>query len=445
MFFKQLNFLAIKFMPSWIYQFLIGKWDKRGLEKYYKNTNWIFISHIVTFVSSFLIFAVIARYLGPENLGKLNYAQSFVAIFSIFAGLGIDQILKKDLIANPEKENELIGTAFFSKLFFGFITFFVLLIIAIFVDNDKVLTILIAISGFVFIINPINVIGILFDSKVDSKYNSYSTILIAILLPIIKLLIIYFNKGIIYFTLTLILEALVGASITFYFYKKNYSGSFKNWKINLNILKQLLKNSWPLILAGLSTTIYSRIDQVMLQHMLGSSSVGLYAGATKITSIIQTFPGIIIASLFPAIVNAKKNDRGQYLNRIKSIVIFCIGLTILIILPIVTFSSFIINIVLGPEFIESVVVLKIHAWASIGIVTVAIIQNYLITENLGKIFFKATFIGAFINTILNVLLIQKFGINGAAFATLVSYIFVILIVLIHKNLKDDLKHLLCIK
>jgi len=440
MIFHRLNLLAKKIFPEWIYGFLIGKWDPQGFKKYFHNTNWLFISHAVTFVSSFLIFAVVARYLGPENLGKLNYAQSLVAIFSIFAGLGIDQILKRDLIANPEKENEIIGTAILSKLLFGSLTFIVLVLTAITIETDPVLTLLIAISGFTFILNPIGVLGILFDSKVASKYNAYITITTATVLPLVKILIIVFDKGIIYFALTLLLEAIIAGIILVYVYKKVYKKSIKSLSFNFGILKQLLKDSWPLLLAGLSATIYSRIDQVMIQHLLNSTSVGLYAGATKITTIVQTFPGIIIVSLFPAIINAKKLNYEKYLDRLKSLMIFSGGFVTLLIVPIVILAPIIINIILGDQFVDSVSVLRIHLWTSLGIILVAIIQNYLIAENLGKIFFIATLIGAVINIILNIILIPIFGINGAAMATFISYLLTIFSILLFKKPRKDLKY-----
>lgn len=428
-----------KVTPSWVYSFLIGQWDKEGLKKYFKNTNWIFISHAVNLLSSLLIFSAIARYLGPENLGRLNYAQSFVAIFSIFAGLGIDQILKRDLITYPEKEKSLIGTAMLSKFIFGFIIFIILTATAFVVETDQTIIMMIAISGFVFLLNPIGVLGNLFDSKVASKYNSYGRIIIAIVLPLTKVLIILFGKGIIFFSLTLVLEAVLGGFLILYFYKKVYSGSLSKLTFDFSILKQLLVDSWPLLLAGLSATIYSRIDQIMLQHLLNSSAVGLYSGAIKITSIVQIFPGIIIGSLFPAIVNAKKHDHKQYTSRLRSLVLFSSGLVLLMIIPIFVFAPLVVKIILGPEYLSSILILRIHVWAALGIALLAIAQNYLVAENKGKIFFVITSAGAIINIILNIILIKSHGASGAAVATLISYSATIVILLSFKKPREDIK------
>ncbi len=94
-----------KILPTWIYQRLIGDWDKAGFKRYFHNTGWLFAARGASFLTSFFTIAIVARYLGPENLGKLSYAQSFVSILSVFAALGIDQILYRDLVAHPDIEN----------------------------------------------------------------------------------------------------------------------------------------------------------------------------------------------------------------------------------------------------------------------------------------------------------------------------------------------------
>jgi O-antigen/teichoic acid export membrane protein len=88
------------------------KWAHAGFQKYLRNTSWLFLSRIVSMVISFFVGAYIARYLGPQNYGSLNYIVSFVGLFSFIAGMGIDSILVRDLVKYPEKRDELLGTGF---------------------------------------------------------------------------------------------------------------------------------------------------------------------------------------------------------------------------------------------------------------------------------------------------------------------------------------------
>lgn len=422
-----------------ISDYLNTVWGHQGFQKYFKNTSWMFIANIVNFISSFLIFAVVARYLGPENLGKLNYAQSFVAIFAIFASLGMDQIIKRDLVKNPEKENVLLGTAIITKLLFGLATFIVLLSVAFSVNEEPLLNILIAILGLTFILNPINTLGILFDSKVNSKFNSIIKIFVAIFIPLLKILIIYADKGIIFLAGTLIIEALISIFISVHIYIKVYKKSLKKWTFDKQIFKKLISDSWPLLLAGVSVGIYSRIDQVMIQHMIDSSAVGIYSGGVKVTQIVQVIPGLILASLFPAIINAKEMDSRKYLNRIKKLAFFVTSLTILIIIPIFLFAPLVVKIILGGDFLDSISVLRIHLWSAVGIILLSIMNDYLVAENLGKIYFAITIIGAIINIIANFFLIHLIGVDGAALATLLSYLIMTASIVVFKKPKRDIR------
>ena len=92
---------------------LINKLVKhKGFIKYLNNTFWMFFAQVFNFFSLF-VNILVARYLGPNNFGKLSYALAFVGMFSFIASLGINSILIRELVKYPEKRNKLLGTSFF--------------------------------------------------------------------------------------------------------------------------------------------------------------------------------------------------------------------------------------------------------------------------------------------------------------------------------------------
>jgi O-antigen/teichoic acid export membrane protein len=188
-----------KLLPRWIFQRLIGNWNHAGYKKYFANTGWMFLARIATFATSFFTMAIVARYLGPENLGKLDYALSLVTIFSVFATLGIDQIVYRNLVTRPEEHAKILGTAICTKLAFGFVAILAVITTSLVIDADPVLTVLVGIIALTFIFSPFGTVNHFFQAQVQAKYSSQATIFLSILLPILKLLIVYFDKGIIYF------------------------------------------------------------------------------------------------------------------------------------------------------------------------------------------------------------------------------------------------------
>ncbi len=437
-----LHSLTKKILPGWIYQRFVGNWNKDGFKKYFHNTGWLFAARGASFLTSFFTIAIVARYLGPENLGKLSYAQSFVSILSVFAALGIDQILYRDLVAHPDKENEILGTAISSKLFFGLLAFIVAIALSYALDNEPILTVLIGITAFTFLINPLGTIGILFQAQVQAKHSSQIGIFLAFFIPALKLLIIFFDKGIIYFSLVLVVEALITTLWSLYIYVSKLHLNPLAWRFRFSVLKELMHDSWPFLFAGVFSYIYARIDQVMLQHYLGSSAVGLYDTAVKISNIWSFFPALIISSLFPAIVQAKKHSREQYLERYGYLTLLITFITLSITVFVFLTAKPIILLLFGEQYIESIPLLRIYIWSGAIAIMGILVQQYLVTENKGWIHLVFTIIGAALNITLNLILIPRYGMSGAAIATLFSYSVIPLGLLFLRQFRSDLGSLI---
>jgi O-antigen/teichoic acid export membrane protein len=413
---------AQKILPAWIYNRLIGDWDRDGFKKYFFNTGWIFSARMVAYVVSFLTMAIIARYLGPDNFGKLSYAQTFVSLFSVFASLGIDQILLRDLVAHPEKEYELLGTACIAKLLFGLLTFFITIISSLIINDDPILTWLIGIIALAFIIQPFGVISQVFTAAVKSKYLAYATIAVAFLIPALKLLVVFFDNGILYFAGVITLEALIYVLAYIFVYHYYFKRNLWQRQFSYTRLLKLSRDSLPLVLASFSGYIYARIDQVMIQHYLDSSAVGFYDIAVRLTDLLGFAPGVIIGSLFPAIVSARTRDRAEYKKRFTSLIWLMVSMTTISAVIMCIAAPTLITLVFGTAFAPAIPLVRIYVWSMVGTLGVLLMQQYFIAEHRSQLFLLFSIIGAAINISLNMWLIPALGMAGAAYATLVTVI-----------------------
>mgnify|MGYP000895397776 CR=1 FL=1 len=414
-------------------------------QKYFKNTSWLFFAKIFSSITSFFTIAIVARYLGPENLGKLEYAQSLVAIISVFSSLGMEQILYRELIDKPNKENELLGTIIYTKIFIGVILFLLTTLISLLYNQDLIYTIIVSITALTLVINPLGTISVYFDSKVKSKYVSIVSIFISILIPFLKIIFILSGLGIIYFSLLLVLESIIYSCALAFIYLKINKKRLKDWSFKFETLRNILHDSWPLFLSGFSGYIFAKIDQVMLMHYSDALSVGLYSSAVKITQIWAFLPGLVIGSLFPAIINSKKTSFSSYANRLKKLTFAVVTLIIIISAPLFFFSKQVLNIIFGNQYLEAAPILQIYLWIGVAITLIVLIQHYLIAENLSKIFLYITLFGAITNVILNIILIPNYGGVGAAISTLMSYASVVIAVLFFKKSRNGIVEILKFK
>src|SRR3954468_23514680 len=112
-------------------------------KKYFENAFWLIFEKVFTLFVGMLVGIYVARYLHPESYGLLNYAISFVSIFSAFSTLGLDQIVVRELAKTPERRDDLLGTGFVLKLCGSMVLNVFMLITVLFMGHSSFTNILI--------------------------------------------------------------------------------------------------------------------------------------------------------------------------------------------------------------------------------------------------------------------------------------------------------------
>jgi len=394
--------------------------SNQGFMKYFKNTSWLFSEKVLRMIVGLFVGIWVARYLGPEKFGLFSYAQSFVGLFVAIATLGLDGIVIRELVKDENRRDSLIGTAFWLKLMGAFT---VLLILGFTVgftsSNDTNTNMLVIIIASATTFHSFNVIDMYFQSKVMSKFVVYANIISLLLSSIVKVVLILKEAPLIAFAWAVIFDSFVLACGFVYFYIKNNSSLLK-WKFDKTVALTLLKDSWPLILSGMVIAIYMKIDQVMIQEMLGSAEVGQYAAAVRLSETWYFIPMVITSSLFPSIINAKKHSESLYYERLQKLYDLMVWMAIAIAVPTLFLAKYVVALLYGVEYIQSAGVLVIHIWAGVFVFLGVAAGKWFVAENLQLYSFYRTLSGAIINIALNYILIPIYGIYGAAFATLIS-------------------------
>lgn len=387
--------------------------------RYFKNTSWLFAEKILRMIVGLFVGVWVARYLGPERFGLFSYAQAFVGLFVAIAGLGLDGIIVRELVENESKRDALLGTAFRLKLTGAF---FVLIALAVAVtlsqqDSQTILLIFVIASATVF--QSFNVIDFYFQAKVLSKYVVYANIISLLLSSMVKIWLILNDAPLLYFAYSVLFDSFV-LSCGFVHFYRHKNRLLSSWYFDKKLALSLLKDSWPLILSGLVIAVYMKIDQIMIKEMLSVEAVGQYAAAVRISETWYFIPMVVASSLFPAIINAKKQSEALYHVRLQKLYDLMVWMAIAIALPMTFLSDWVVSLLYGEQYNQAGSVLMIHIWAGVFVFLGVAFSKYLTNENLTRKFFYRTTLGAVVNIILNYLLITKYGIKGAAIATLVA-------------------------
>ncbi|MBM9577282.1 flippase [Leptospira sp. 201903070] len=408
-----------------------------NLKKILHNGGWLFFDKIFRMGVGMLLGVWIARYLGPDTYGKLNYVVAYIALVGSFANLGLDGIVVRELIKEKNYKEEILSTSFILQLVAGLLAYSSCLIIILFLRPDESdIFWMVCIIGFTLSLRAVAVIRYWYEAETLAKYFVWLENSLFVIFSILRILLILNGFGIFAFVWLGLIETILnslGYYLLYNFHNRNFSLRHSNWKR----AKSLLRNSWMLMLSGLAVIIYMRIDQIMIGQMIGDEAVGVYTAAVKISEVWYFIPMAIVSSIFPAIIKAKAFDQKLYLERLRLLHSFLFVLSLLIALPMTFLSEPIILFLFGVKFSEAGPILAIHIWAGVFVFLGVASSRYYLTENLQRGELYKSVIGCFFNVFLNYLLIPMFGIKGAAIATVISqFVASILFNLFYKKTRE---------
>lgn len=386
------------------------------------NIFWLFSDKAIKLAIGLFIVAVLARYLGPENYGKLNFALAVIAIMEVVTALGLKGVLVTKLSKRPNDQLLIIGSAFFLRLSVSTIVFILFsFLINIYEIYDTLTKNLMIILAFGMIFKSSQVINYWFESQIKSKYTVWCENTVFLIASLLKFIVVYYDYGVYVISLVLTLESILIFFFSIYIYQR-FECSVKLWSFSIDKSISLLKESWPLIISSASWIIYTRVDQIMIKWISGDQGVGYYSAAVRISDLINIIPSIIAFSILPMLIKDKLPM--EVLNRkFQDLYDIVIGFTIGICLFVTCFSFSIVTIIFSDKFSISATVLNIHAWSAVFISMATISGRYLINIGYQKITMYRHLIGILLNVPLNYFLIPQYGIVGAAYGTLLSLFF----------------------
>jgi O-antigen/teichoic acid export membrane protein len=290
------------------------------------------------------------------------------------------------------------------------------------VINNSYETTLVLIAALFLLFETFDVLDYLFQAKVLAKYTVRASIVSTVFASLIKFSFIMLKLPLIYFVASFALEALLYSACLYFFFRKHFSPRLRlrTKYLTSPMALELFKDSWPLAVAMAVSTVNGSIDKVMVKNMLDSTALGYYAVGMRLYGSLSYVPFAICATLFPAIINARKQGSALYAQRMKELYMLMFWVATA---GAVTLAFFAEEVVVGlftEEFRGAIKVLQISAYTMIPLFLGSALNKYLVAEKLTRINIIRSTAAVVTNLGLNLLLIPRYGIEGAAIATLVA-------------------------
>ncbi len=390
-----------------------------------KSLKHNFIMYSVRMISgllfTLLVFPYVARVLGPENLGKVQFTGSIIMYFILFINLGIPSYGKRE-VAFVRENREKMSILVLELLIILLLTTGIISLIYIlsvnfipYLEQYKALLYL----YFIYII--LNFMGVewFYQGIENQEYITKRSILFKVISGIfIFILIKDRNDYLIY--VGILIFSLMGSNIL------NFKKIFQYVSFDKEMLKKirLKKHFNPILIlftTSLATTIFSNFDSVMVRTLVDERTLGYYSIANKLGRMPLMITTAVFTVFYPRLCNLinKKKYKEYYKLGNQGL-----DLSLIIAIP-STIGMFIlapdiIQLLAGSEFLEAISVFRIFSFL-IPVMAFAFFSGQnLIANNQEKVFMKGQVIASVANIIFNFIFIPIFKASGAAVGTILA-------------------------
>ena len=387
-----------------------------------RNSSWLVADKICRLFGGLLVGALVARYLGPEQYGLMNFVSAFAAIFISFSMLGIDNLVIRELSRKNAEINKILGTAIRIRNCGSVISGVLSLIFAYFLyyENNSLFLLLLAIFMVGNILQSLDVISLWYQSRIESKYVIRNKLIAYVTVSVLKVIAVACGAGIVCFVVMTVIDSLLGLALLVRWAKIKNGLDYFRLSFDKLFAKKILREGLYLAMSNFSISIFMRMDQILLGSLAGNKDVGIYAVASLISDILYSIPLFICASSFPKITGYWDENKERYYNYNSKLFLGMVLYAYLSCSCVYLFVDWFVGILYGPAYIESGMVAKIHSLTLLFVAIGCVRGNMLLVQHHARILSLITILGGLCNIALNYIFIPQYGVYGAAISVLIT-------------------------
>jgi len=398
-----------------------------------QNTAYYTTALIFQKVLAFVYFTFLARGLGVEDLGKYTFAFSFTTIFSVLVDLGLSPVLTREIAKNRDRIKDLLSNILGVKVILTVFVYGLIVVLINLLGYPGLTKTLVYLTGLVMLLDNFSTtFWSTLRGNQNLKYESLGIILFQTLLVVVGLTFLYLKLNVVYLVLAMVLASSFNFIFS-YFQMRYRLKVVPRIACNRSLIKNLIKISIPFALTGIFARLNTQIDTVFLSKLgcvnvaACEANVGIYSVASKITLAIQFIPLAFVAALFPAMSEYFVSDKEKLARTFEKAMRYLMIIGFPIAAGVIVLSPDFVPKVFGYDFKNSILPLQILMISLTFIFLTFPIGSFL---NATSRQMRNTFnvgVAVLINIILNLILIPKFTYNGAALASLISTLVILIL------------------
>lgn len=386
--------------------------------KVISNSIWMIIEKIVSIFGLIFVTSYVAKYIGPENFGKITFVSSIFIIVQTIAMFGSEHILLKRVSKNRNSGIKLmLSTVKLRNLCFFLISAIVLSVL--YIKSDHITFVFGVATAAAFYFTTIDVFSVYNNATLNSKINTICNVIGLVISLIVRLGIAKFELNFLYLSVPIVLVTFVPYFMKrAFFFKRSFIKNSFTVKKELKYSKYMLCSGIPLAISTVSVIIYARLAQFFIMKFGGNEQLGIFAVGSQLATAWTFVTAAIITSYFARIYETKDKEKAINMAAKLNGLVFLIA--IFIVFCVNFFGQFVINILYGVQFSQSYEILMIMTLNSLCSCMGPIANKYIIYES-GYSYLSKKMIAVMCITIpISYFLTSQYGMYGAAYGTVIT-------------------------
>lgn len=393
----------------------------------FKNSTWLISGEVISKLLAFLFTIIVARSFGVENFGKYGFSMSFILLFSVLTDLGLNIFMFREISRDRKTLVRYVGNILMLRIVLCCIAGALVILMAQYLgfSGDRKLLIYL-LTGWTIFINLSQVFRIGFKAMEEMQYEAFIEVFDNLLRVVFIFGLIWLGCGILGAGISLLIAASFTLCLSIFLFVRRFSGII--FRVDFRLWGSALRQVIPLSLATILITYFGKIDNIIISHYSGDSSVGFYDAALRLVWMLIFVPGFVSHACFPKLSEYSVNSVEKFNKLLATLLKVNLLMTLPISLVIFALSPLIIKMMYGGDFAMSAAILKILILTYPLHALIGALIYSLFAHN--KQLILSLFVGftLILNVALDIVFIQAFGYVSVAIATL-SSLFILLVLL----------------
>lgn len=385
---------------------------------------------IIVQILGFIGLISLMRFLPISEYGKYTYIIEFISIFAFFSDGGFTQHIIKESSQNPGSVEKVYAKAQSAQLLISGLMLALILCISYPTNSIQDFCYL-SVFGLSVVISawfaPLLAILIASGRK-DLIF--FKDVVLSVSRISFILLGIYLNAPFTYFIYLGFINCIVLFFLFLYTRRLEEFKRILSFKLAVWDSMSFIRHGFLFTILMAANVIYNKIDVIMLEKMIGSTEVGYYSGATRFIYPFMFISGAFMTAIFPKL--AKHSEEKDKFRSIQNLAMYYLGgIGILLSTSLFLGADLIFQLFFEDKYDNSIPVFKILVWFLAIVFIYGPISNSLVAKNKVVFLVYLNLIMIVLNVVLNFFLIPVYGAKGAAMATIICEVLILVSAMIY--------------